>query len=154
MRPLHVGGVVGAAEPREVPAELLGNQMFKAIGRPRQALVVAADLAARCLHLLDLAEVFFKPSQAIGSHGGGVVDIADLLGCKRLGPTEDGLRLAFFRPDRQPRRPAIGALAQFLPLGDIDCWPAHHGVILDARPIRTLHAQASSGGNLRRRHGG
>jgi len=136
-----------------MPAKTFGDQVLEAVGRSRDAMAAAMDLPTARLPLFDFTELLFELGKTVGAQGAGVVDVPKLSRGSWPRTAENRRRLALFGPNGEPHRPAVGALAQFFPLGDIDRLPAHDLIIFDHRPVESFAARAASRRRGLARHG-
>ena len=80
-------------------AKALGDKVLETVGRSRNAIAAAIDLATARLALFHFAELFFELGKTVGSQSAGMIDVAELSCASRSRTTENRGRLALFGPN-------------------------------------------------------
>src|SRR5947207_530728 len=115
-------------------AEPIRDQVLDAVPRGSDPLPSASDLATAGAAFLQFPEVVLQAGQAEAPQRGRAVDVAQSPGRVRYRAAEDHSPFDVLRPRRQPHLAALRALPQLLPLRELDHWPLHDRIVIDAGP--------------------
>ena len=80
-------------------SKALGDKVLETVGRSRNSIAAAIDLATARLALFDLAKLLFELGKTVGTQSAGMINVAKLSRASRSRTAENRRRLAFFGPN-------------------------------------------------------